>query len=72
MNLIALYGSNFKQYLVLLFFYGLLLTAAQNTERNLSLEKWQFKGVNNGKYKWFPAKVPGTVHTDLLANKFIS
>jgi len=71
MNLIALYGSNFKQYLVLLFFYGLLLTAAQNTERNLSLEKWQFKGVNNDKYKWFPAKVPGTVHTDLLANKLI-
>ena len=71
MNLNALYGSNFKQYLVLLFFYGLLLTAAQNTERNLSSEKWQFKGVNNDKYKWFPAKVPGTVHTDLLANKLI-
>lgn len=71
MNLNALYGSNFKQYLVLLFFYGLLLTAAQNTERNLSPEKWQFKGVNNDKYKWFPAKVPGTVHTDLLANKLI-
>lgn len=71
MNLNALYGSNFKQYLVLLFFYGLLLTAAQNTERNLSLEKWQFKGVNNDKYKWRPAKVPGTVHTDLLANQLI-
>jgi len=71
MNLNALYGSNFKQYLVLLFFYGLLLTAAQNTERNLSSEKWQFKGVNNDKYKWFPAKVPGTLHTDLLANKLI-
>lgn len=71
MNLNALYGSNFKQYLVLLFFYGLLLTAAQNTERNLSSEKWQFKGVNNDKYKWRPAKVPGTVHTDLLANQLI-
>ncbi|MBF6641883.1 glycoside hydrolase family 2 protein [Flavobacterium sp. J49] len=44
---------------------------AQKKERNLSSEKWQFKSVHNDKYKWFPAKVPGTVHTDLLANQLI-
>jgi beta-mannosidase len=44
---------------------------SQNKERNLSSEKWQFKGVNNDKYKWFSANVPGTVHTDLLANQLI-
>lgn len=54
-----------------LFFYLPMVLWAQNTERNLSAEKWQFKGVNNDKYKWYPAKVPGTVHTDLLTNKLI-
>ncbi|MGL2965011.1 beta-mannosidase [Flavobacterium sp. XGLA_31] len=56
----------------LLFFLCPMLLWAQNTERNLSSEKWQFKSVNNDKYKWFPAKVPGTVHTDLLSNQLIS
>ncbi|MCF6133302.1 beta-mannosidase [Flavobacterium wongokense] len=45
--------------------------SAQNSQRSLSLEKWEFKSVTNDKYKWHPAKVPGTVHTDLLANKLI-
>ncbi|MEK8179434.1 glycoside hydrolase family 2 protein [Flavobacterium buctense] len=56
---------------VIVFLWPMVLWA-QNTERNLSSEKWQFKSVHNDKYKWFPAKVPGTVHTDLLANKLIS
>ncbi|HAO47771.1 MAG TPA: hypothetical protein PLZ45_09745 [Ferruginibacter sp.] len=30
---------------------------------------WQFK--NQKETKWYPASVPGTVHTDLLANKLI-
>lgn len=30
---------------------------------------WQFK--NQKESKWYPATVPGTVHTDLLANKLI-
>lgn len=55
----------------LLFFLCPMLFWAQNAERNLSSEKWQFKSVNNDKYKWLPAKVPGTVHTDLWANKII-
>ena len=35
-----------------------------------SLNKnWQF--CKQGENKWYPAKVPGTVHTDLLTNKLI-
>jgi beta-mannosidase len=33
------------------------------------LQNWQFRQV--GKDNWLPATVPGTVHTDLLANKVI-
>jgi beta-mannosidase len=54
-----------------LFFLLPLVFWAQNSNRSLSLEKWEFRSVNNDKYKWHPAKVPGTVHTDLLANKLI-
>ena len=42
---------------------------SQNKERNLSTEKWTFRKVSDA--NWLPAKVPGTVHTDLLANKVI-
>jgi beta-mannosidase len=69
MNLNALNGSNFKQYLLLLFFCSSLLTAAQNNHRNLSSENWTFRKLTES--NWFPAKVPGTVHTDLLANQLI-
>nr|WP_294775528.1 glycoside hydrolase family 2 protein [uncultured Flavobacterium sp.] len=55
----------------LIIFLWPMLLWAQNNERNLSSEEWQFKSVNNDKYKWFPAKVPGTVHTDLLSNQLI-
>jgi beta-mannosidase len=46
-----------------------LLLWSQNSERNLSSENWKFhkKGDSN----LLQAKVPGTVHTDLLANKVI-
>jgi beta-mannosidase len=43
---------------------------AQLTERSLSSEKWQFK--NTQEQKWLPAKIPGTVHLDLMDNKIIS
>ncbi len=36
---------------------------------DLSLSQWQFRKANEG--QWLPATVPGTVHTDLLANKKI-
>lgn len=42
---------------------------AQLTERSLSSEKWQFR--NTQEQKWFPAKIPGTVHLDLMDNKMI-
>ena len=49
------------------------LSAAQELkatplERDLS-GSWQFREADNG--DWLPAAVPGTVHTDLLANKKI-
>ena len=42
---------------------------AQTSERNLSSENWQFKNAKD--QKWLPAKVPGTVHLDLIDNKII-
>lgn len=42
---------------------------AQSSERNLSSEKWQFK--NEKEDKWLTAKVPGTVHLDLMDHKII-
>ncbi|NIF06473.1 glycoside hydrolase family 2 protein [Chryseobacterium sp. Tr-659] len=44
--------------------------AAQSLERNLSSENWQFK--NQKDQNWLSAKVPGTVHLDLMNNKAIS
>ena len=46
-----------------------MIICAQNTERNLSSEHWQFRKL--GDKKWLKAEVPGTVHTDLLQNKII-
>ncbi len=42
---------------------------AQFSQRNLSTENWQFK--NSKDQNWLPAKVPGTVHLDLMDNKMI-
>jgi len=50
-----------------LFIQNILL--AQFSERDLSSEKWQFK--NSKEQKWLTAKVPGTVHLDLMDNKII-
>ncbi|RMZ58571.1 glycoside hydrolase family 2 protein [Chryseobacterium nematophagum] len=51
------------------FFFIQVLMNAQHSERNLSSEKWQFK--NSKDQKWLPAKIPGTVHLDLMNNKII-
>jgi beta-mannosidase len=60
-----------KKNLLLLFIYILLPLLAFNQafERNLCKEKWQFK--NTRETEWLKAKVPGTVHTDLLHLKKI-
>ena len=52
-------------------FIGLfpMLLLSQNVVRSLNHESWKFKQEN--KENWFPANVPGTVHTDLLANHLI-
>lgn len=43
--------------------------AAQSSEKKLASENWQFK--NSKDQHWLPAKIPGTVHLDLMNNKVI-
>lgn len=45
------------------------IVSAQFSERNLSPEKWQFKNIKEK--KWLTAKVPGTVHLDLMDHNII-
>ncbi|WP_431608903.1 beta-mannosidase [Chryseobacterium sp. 'Rf worker isolate 10'] len=45
------------------------ILSAQFSQRNLSSENWQFR--NSKDQNWLPAKVPGTVHLDLMNNKII-
>ncbi|HEX2683474.1 MAG TPA: hypothetical protein VHL77_06060, partial [Ferruginibacter sp.] len=52
----------------LLFCFFPAWSFAQNISIDLN-KNWQFK--NQKESKWYPATVPGTVHTDLLANKLI-
>ncbi|MCY0968044.1 beta-mannosidase [Chryseobacterium wangxinyae] len=59
MNKIFLFAFIFIQNLIF----------SQNSERNLSSEKWQFK--NSKDNEWLSATVPGTVHLDLMNNKII-
>ena len=46
-----------------------IFVLSQIAKRDLSKEKWLFK--NTQENKWFSAKIPGTVHTDLFHNKII-
>jgi beta-mannosidase len=55
-----------------LLIFILLITPCAIFAQNISIElnkNWQFK--NQKESKWYKATVPGTVHTDLLANKLI-
>jgi beta-mannosidase len=45
---------------------------SQNYERDLTSEKWNFEMGKMNDFKLYPAKVPGTIHTDLFQNKLIS
>ena len=47
---------------------AVLLSYSQNVAVSLN-NQWQFR--QSGKEKWYTASVPGTVHTDLVANKLI-
>lgn len=55
-------------------FLILLAVAAYSTHAQVSKkllsQGWQFSQLNNN--KWYTASVPGTVHTDLLAQKLIT
>jgi beta-mannosidase len=53
----------------LIFLISYKITVAQYTSIELN-NNWQFKDQKES--KWYPATIPGTVHTDLLANKLIS
>jgi beta-mannosidase len=44
------------------------VSPAQNSKRNLNAT-WEFRESSTS--KWYPAKVPGTIHSDLLANQLI-
>ena len=58
-----------KKIILHIFFLFSLSLFSQNTETVLNT-KWQFH--QKGKETWFPAKVPGNVHNDLLTNKQIA
>ena len=47
-----------------------LFSLSQTTELSLSKYNWQFR--KKGDKEWLTASIPGTVHTDLLANKLIA
>src|SRR5699024_98868 len=58
-----------KKYWALVIILTSINLFAQTAQRSLTQEDWQFK--NTQKDNWMPEEVPGTVHTDLLANDVI-
>jgi beta-mannosidase len=56
------------QVIILFFCISIFNTHAQNSIQEIS-NNWQFRKVNTT--NWYPATVPGTIHTDLLHNKLI-
>ena len=57
-----------KVFFLSLIFITPLLCSSQNVILNLN-KNWKFKQSTSSNY--LPAKVPGSVHTDLLNNKLI-
>jgi beta-mannosidase len=57
-----------RKFLFHIFFFVNGILFSQNTETTLNTT-WQFH--QKGKEVWFPAIVPGNIHTDLLTNKQI-
>lgn len=60
--------SIYKIIIISVFVFSVNLSKAQIIVQQLN-EHWQFK--QQGAAKWYAAKVPGEVHTDLLRNKLI-
>ena len=54
----------------IVFLFCVAITSAQTSMQVQTInQNWQFR--QGGKTEWFSAKVPGSVHTDLLDNKII-
>lgn len=49
---------------------ALLKQSPERTQQTLT-RSWSFRDADSAGAQWLPATVPGTVHTDLLANKLI-
>ncbi len=56
--------------LVLMFVIFIPLLFSQNKKTTMIIKNWKFKQAD--KSEWYPAQVPGTVHTDLFTNKIIA
>ena len=59
-----------KRFIILALFIsaGLPLFAQNSSQININ-KSWEFRKVFD--VNWYPATVPGTVHTDLMNNKII-
>ncbi|MFH0892801.1 MAG: glycoside hydrolase family 2 protein [Bacteroidota bacterium] len=66
--------STLFSFLFLFIFFAATNLSAQNTERSGTLitKLDNFSFCKSGTKEWYPAKVPGTVHTDLYKNNLIS
>jgi len=59
-----------KPLLILYLSFAVKLLLSQNIQTIQNIDSgWQFKKLND--HSWLPAKVPGTIHTDLIANGVI-
>ncbi len=58
-----------KKILIIVCTFFILKVYSQKIERSLNDCNWTFKNKDDS--LWHPAKVPGTIHTDLLENKLI-
>ena len=59
-----------KVFIAIVFLFFCSQMVFPNTNKKILLHSnWQFRQA--GKEKWYPAEVPGTVHTDLLNNNLI-
>jgi beta-mannosidase len=64
-----------KHFFIFTCMAGMLIfqsTFSANAENKIKIkirEHWKFKQENTG--QWYPAEVPGCVHTDLMRNNLI-
>lgn len=61
-------ATNYRAFVAILFLFAPIFLFSQEISQSLN-SNWQFSEA--GKNEWMKATVPGTIHTDLLANKKI-